>query len=155
MTVRWPGQKSSSNFPWIYIAELKHLDCNSNVLETIPPELASMESLELLYLRRNKLRFLPEFPSCKLLKVLFSWLFNNCIFSKSYLWKLICKKNPASLLLCWADYYSSVLCLSCVMLFRMSIWLLTVMILLVISFWKAIINLKSRNLPFVWWIIYI
>lgn len=50
------------------------MDCNSNLLETIPPELASMESLELLYLRRNKLRFLPEFPSCKLLKVLFSCL---------------------------------------------------------------------------------
>ncbi|XP_077882617.1 leucine-rich repeat-containing protein 40 isoform X5 [Ictidomys tridecemlineatus] len=29
-----------------------------------------MESLELLYLRRNKLRFLPEFPSCRLLKEL-------------------------------------------------------------------------------------
>ena len=52
------------------------MDCNSNLLETIPPELASMESLELLYLRRNKLRFLPEFPSCKLLKVLFSCLLN-------------------------------------------------------------------------------
>uniref|UniRef100_A0A8D2AHI5 Leucine-rich repeat-containing protein 40 n=1 Tax=Sciurus vulgaris TaxID=55149 RepID=A0A8D2AHI5_SCIVU len=50
--------------------KLKHLDCNSNLLETIPPELAGMESLELLYLRRNKLRFLPEFPSCRLLKEL-------------------------------------------------------------------------------------
>ncbi|KAL2772370.1 leucine-rich repeat-containing protein 40 [Daubentonia madagascariensis] len=49
---------------------LKHLDCNSNLLETIPPELAGMESLELLYLWRNKLRFLPEFPSCRLLKEL-------------------------------------------------------------------------------------
>ncbi|XP_035882165.1 leucine-rich repeat-containing protein 40 isoform X2 [Phyllostomus discolor] len=49
---------------------LKHLDCNSNLLETIPPELAGMESLELLYLQRNKLRFLPAFPSCKLLKEL-------------------------------------------------------------------------------------
>uniref|UniRef100_A0A250XZI4 Leucine-rich repeat-containing protein 40 n=1 Tax=Castor canadensis TaxID=51338 RepID=A0A250XZI4_CASCN len=29
-----------------------------------------MESLELLYLRRNKLRFLPQFPSCRLLKEL-------------------------------------------------------------------------------------
>ncbi|XP_036898457.1 leucine-rich repeat-containing protein 40 isoform X5 [Sturnira hondurensis] len=49
---------------------LKHLDCNSNLLETIPSELAGMESLELLYLQRNKLRFLPAFPSCKLLKEL-------------------------------------------------------------------------------------
>ncbi|XP_036610893.1 leucine-rich repeat-containing protein 40 isoform X3 [Trichosurus vulpecula] len=49
---------------------LKHLDCTSNCLKTIPSELASMESLELLYLRRNKLRFLPEFPSCLLLKEL-------------------------------------------------------------------------------------
>ncbi|XP_012508129.1 PREDICTED: leucine-rich repeat-containing protein 40 [Propithecus coquereli] len=49
---------------------LKQLDCNSNLLETIPPELAGMESLELLYLWRNKLRFLPEFPSCRLLKEL-------------------------------------------------------------------------------------
>ncbi|XP_045691243.1 leucine-rich repeat-containing protein 40 isoform X4 [Phyllostomus hastatus] len=50
--------------------KLKHLDCNSNLLETIPLELAGMESLELLYLQRNKLRFLPAFPSCKLLKEL-------------------------------------------------------------------------------------
>ncbi|KAM8998743.1 leucine-rich repeat-containing protein 40 isoform 2-T2 [Sarcophilus harrisii] len=49
---------------------LKHLDCTSNYLQTVPSELASMESLELLYLRRNKLRFLPEFPSCLLLKEL-------------------------------------------------------------------------------------
>ncbi|XP_053433716.1 LOW QUALITY PROTEIN: leucine-rich repeat-containing protein 40-like [Nycticebus coucang] len=49
---------------------LKHLDCSSNLLEAIPPELAGMESLELLYLWRNKLRFLPEFPSCRLLKEL-------------------------------------------------------------------------------------
>uniref|UniRef100_A0A8D2D6V4 Leucine-rich repeat protein SHOC-2 n=1 Tax=Sciurus vulgaris TaxID=55149 RepID=A0A8D2D6V4_SCIVU len=54
------------NLIYIYL----HLDCNSNLLETIPPELAGMESLELLYLRRNKLRFLPEFPSCRLLKEL-------------------------------------------------------------------------------------
>lgn len=54
------------------ITGLKHLDCNSNLLETIPPELTGMESLELLYLRRNKLRFIPQLPSCKLLKVLFS-----------------------------------------------------------------------------------
>lgn len=59
------------------------MDCNSNLLESIPSELAGMESLELLYLRRNKLRFLPEFPSCKLLKVvLFSLLLSNYIFSK-------------------------------------------------------------------------
>nr|XP_024648707.1 leucine-rich repeat-containing protein 40-like [Macaca nemestrina] len=54
----------------VNITGLKHLNCNSNLLETIPPELAGMESLELLYLWRNKLRFLPEFPSCSLLKEL-------------------------------------------------------------------------------------
>lgn len=35
----------------------------------MPPKLATMASLEQLYLRKNKLRSLPEFPSCKLLKV--------------------------------------------------------------------------------------
>lgn len=67
----------------MFITELKLLDCNSNLLESIPPELAGMESLELLYLRRNKLRFLPEFPSCKLLKVLFTLLLHDYIFFKS------------------------------------------------------------------------
>uniref|UniRef100_A0A287BLS4 Leucine-rich repeat protein SHOC-2 n=1 Tax=Sus scrofa TaxID=9823 RepID=A0A287BLS4_PIG len=65
-----PASFSSLSTEISGMKRLKHLDCNSNLLETIPPELASMESLELLYLRRNKLRFLPEFPSCKLLKEL-------------------------------------------------------------------------------------
>lgn len=50
---------------------LRQLDCTKNYLETVPAELASMASLEQLYLRKNKLRSLPELPSCKLLKVRF------------------------------------------------------------------------------------
>ncbi len=42
---------------------------NQNQLESVPPVLAQMESLELLYLRHNKLRLLPELPQCKTLKV--------------------------------------------------------------------------------------
>ncbi|KAF2974918.1 hypothetical protein EK904_014919, partial [Melospiza melodia maxima] len=49
---------------------LRQLDCTKNYLETVPPKLASMASLEQLYLRKNKLRSLPELPSCKLLKEL-------------------------------------------------------------------------------------
>lgn len=48
---------------------LRQLDCTKNYLETVPSKLATMASLEQLYLRKNKLRSLPEFPSCKLLKV--------------------------------------------------------------------------------------
>lgn len=46
------------------------LDCTQNQLEMIPPVLALMDSLEQLYLRHNKLRFLPELPQCKNLKEL-------------------------------------------------------------------------------------
>uniref|UniRef100_A0A671TBH3 Leucine-rich repeat-containing protein 40 n=1 Tax=Sinocyclocheilus anshuiensis TaxID=1608454 RepID=A0A671TBH3_9TELE len=45
------------------------LDCSRNQLESIPPVLAQMESLEQLYLRHNKLHFLPELP-CSTLKEL-------------------------------------------------------------------------------------
>lgn len=45
------------------------LDCSRNQLESIPPVLAQMQSLEQLYLRNNKLHFLPELPCCKGLKV--------------------------------------------------------------------------------------
>lgn len=48
---------------------LRQLDCTKNYLETVPSKLATMASLEQLYLRKNKLRSLPEFPSCELLKV--------------------------------------------------------------------------------------
>lgn len=50
---------------------LRQLDCSKNYLETIPSKIATMASLEQLYLRKNKLRSLPEFSSCKLLKVRF------------------------------------------------------------------------------------
>lgn len=49
--------------------DLRMLDCTQNQLEMIPPVLAQMDSLEQLYLRHNKLRFLPELPQCKNLKV--------------------------------------------------------------------------------------
>lgn len=48
---------------------LRQLDCSKNYLETVPPQLAAMVSLELLYLRKNKLRGLPEFTLCGSLKV--------------------------------------------------------------------------------------
>ncbi|XP_036426167.1 leucine-rich repeat-containing protein 40 isoform X2 [Colossoma macropomum] len=54
------------------ISEMKNLrllDCSRNHLESVPPVLAQM-ALEQLYLRHNKLRFLPELPSCKTLKEL-------------------------------------------------------------------------------------
>uniref|UniRef100_A0AAR2LP44 Leucine-rich repeat-containing protein 40 n=1 Tax=Pygocentrus nattereri TaxID=42514 RepID=A0AAR2LP44_PYGNA len=50
--------------------DLRLLDCSRNHLESVPPVLAQMASLEQLYLRHNKLRFLPELPSCKTLKEL-------------------------------------------------------------------------------------
>uniref|UniRef100_A0A8C3TQP9 Leucine rich repeat containing 40 n=1 Tax=Catharus ustulatus TaxID=91951 RepID=A0A8C3TQP9_CATUS len=60
-----------SVYHWTLISTgLRQLDCTKNYLETVPPKLASMASLEQLYLRKNKLRSLPEFPSCKLLKEL-------------------------------------------------------------------------------------
>uniref|UniRef100_A0A8C8BKZ8 Leucine rich repeat containing 40 n=1 Tax=Otus sunia TaxID=257818 RepID=A0A8C8BKZ8_9STRI len=49
---------------------LRQLDCSKNYLETVPSKLATMASLEQLYLRKNKLRSLPEFPPCELLKEL-------------------------------------------------------------------------------------
>uniref|UniRef100_A0A4W4G2Z2 Leucine-rich repeat-containing protein 40 n=1 Tax=Electrophorus electricus TaxID=8005 RepID=A0A4W4G2Z2_ELEEL len=49
---------------------LRMLDCSCNHLESVPPVLAQMAFLEQLYLRHNKLRFLPELPSCKTLKEL-------------------------------------------------------------------------------------
>uniref|UniRef100_A0A8C2L158 Leucine rich repeat containing 40 n=1 Tax=Cyprinus carpio TaxID=7962 RepID=A0A8C2L158_CYPCA len=49
---------------------LRMLDCSRNQLESIPPVLAQMESLEQLYLRHNKLHFLPKLPCCKTLKEL-------------------------------------------------------------------------------------
>lgn len=51
------------------LTDLRMLDCSRNQLESIPPVLAQMESLEQLYLRHNKLKFLPKLPSCKTLKV--------------------------------------------------------------------------------------
>lgn len=48
---------------------LRQLDCSKNYLETVPPQLATMVSLEQLYLRKNKLQALPEFPLCGSLKV--------------------------------------------------------------------------------------
>ncbi|KAF7253725.1 Leucine-rich repeat-containing protein 40 [Varanus komodoensis] len=49
---------------------LKQLDCTKNYLETIPPELGNMASLEQLYLRRNKLCYFLDLPSCTSLKEL-------------------------------------------------------------------------------------
>lgn len=46
--------------------DLRLLDCTHNQLESIPPVLSQMASLEQLYLRHNKLRFLPELPSSRL-----------------------------------------------------------------------------------------
>lgn len=51
------------------LTDLRMLDCSRNQLESIPPVLAQMESLEQLYLRHNKLHFLPKLPCCKTLKV--------------------------------------------------------------------------------------
>lgn len=51
------------------LTDLRLLDCSQNQIESIPPVLAQMESLEQLYLRHNKLRYLPELPCCKTLKV--------------------------------------------------------------------------------------
>ncbi len=51
------------------LTDLRMLDCSRNQLEGIPPVLAQMESLEQLYLKHNKLRFLPQLPCCKTLKV--------------------------------------------------------------------------------------
>lgn len=54
---------------FITLADLRILDCSRNQIENVPPVLAQMESLEQLYLRHNKLQYLPELPCCKTLKV--------------------------------------------------------------------------------------
>ncbi|XP_044296604.1 leucine-rich repeat-containing protein 40 isoform X4 [Varanus komodoensis] len=64
---------------------LKQLDCTKNYLETIPPELGNMASLEQLYLRRNKLCYFLDLPSCTSLKGLERLdLSNNDINSLPY-----------------------------------------------------------------------
>uniref|UniRef100_A0A673ZM93 Leucine-rich repeat protein SHOC-2 n=1 Tax=Salmo trutta TaxID=8032 RepID=A0A673ZM93_SALTR len=45
---------------------LHRLDCTHNQLESIPPVLSQMVSLDQLCLRQNKLLFLPELPSSRL-----------------------------------------------------------------------------------------
>lgn len=76
-------QKTISIF-FCYSVGLRQLDCTKNYLETVPSELASMASLEQLYLRKNKLRSLPELPSCKLLKARFELLGAVNVFAVSF-----------------------------------------------------------------------
>uniref|UniRef100_A0A3Q4M672 Leucine rich repeat containing 40 n=1 Tax=Neolamprologus brichardi TaxID=32507 RepID=A0A3Q4M672_NEOBR len=47
---------------WFNLADVKLLDCSDNQLTEIPESLSEMLALEQLYLRHNKLRFLPKLP---------------------------------------------------------------------------------------------
>uniref|UniRef100_A0A8C1WAM7 Uncharacterized protein n=1 Tax=Cyprinus carpio TaxID=7962 RepID=A0A8C1WAM7_CYPCA len=47
-------------FLLLTLTDSRMLDCSRNQTESIPPVLTQMESLEQLYIRHNKLRFLPE-----------------------------------------------------------------------------------------------
>lgn len=48
---------------WFNLADVKLLDCSDNQLTEIPESLSEMLALEQLYLRHNKLCFLPKLPA--------------------------------------------------------------------------------------------
>lgn len=62
---------------WFNLADVKLLDCSDNQLTEIPESLSEMLALEQLYLRHNKLRFLPKLPAPALKVLTAKWCSRN------------------------------------------------------------------------------